>query len=1002
MKRIVVLIGLICLVNNFIYCQIGYWIVTKDSLIDYSSPCKINTSIDLEIKFSDSSSVFLQNGPNTNDTIVVYNKMPVYMNESQQINYLLLCNQMNGTTINTFNKLMITPDIYYSIVYNYYFISGFSYRTYNVKIIPIPYLKSDKISNNANICENTIFNLEAISGGDTFYHWQYRLPLQGNKWYNIPNSFTKISNNKISMSLEQIFTDSTSNFLNKLIDFRVYIGDDESFSDILVDSSYFTNITFYKATPTISQFQEIKPACSYNPNGGGAKFTFNRSLTSTETITFTLFKKLIINGVENNVALQNYTIQQTNLDALNSYTINGLSEGNYFFMMEGTDGATVLCNLDTFKFSLTPPTPVVYTVDSSNALCYGTPNGKIIFHASGGTPPYMYKIIDSNWLNLDTISNLYSTTYQVLVKDSRGCYSDQDSTLAIQSITILQPDSLQLRVDAFRHPLGYGRHDGYVKVSALGGTSPYTYTWSNGFTGSDNVNLGDGMYRVTLSDAHGCGLQDSFRMIQPDPLVADIDTLHKILCHSDSNGSLVVHTTGGVKPYTFLWNTGHTDSIVHDLPTGTYTVTVVDVNGNDTTATVYLGEPDTLNITETIKPAHCAEAADGAIDITPSGGVAPYTYEWVYGQQTQDISSLPAGNYYVSMRDRNQCRFDKSFVVPSPNALSTTILAQSPTCYQGSDGQIDVVAKGGTVPYTYQWSPVNATQSTISQLKAGNYTSTVFDAQGCSYVNYAILVDPAQIQVHVPREQYVLCLGQKLELDGLALADPNVTFLWTSDKGYSNNQTLVSLEDSGKYTLTVKNSKGCTQSDAFAIQRSGETVTSNFLVTSVAYNDTTLLAINVGSSYDRAIWHLPVGANAKVQNDTFLEFRMTTNGEYTLGMTAYKGQCEETMEKRIKIVSRPNLINKDSATHQTLIQLLEIFPNPNQGLFTVHAQLYEKADLQLRIINLLSNAVVYTSLQEGKNEYTVPIDIQQAASGVYVIMIETKKDKQVLRLIKNG
>jgi len=297
---------------------------------------------------------------------------------------------------------------------------------------------------------------------------------------------------------------------------------------------------------------------------------------------------------------------------------------------------------------------------------------------------------------------------------------------------------------------------------------------------------------------------------------------------------------------------------------------------------------------------------------------------------------------------------------------------------------------------------VNATQSTISQLKAGNYTSTVVDAQGCSYVNYALLIDPAQIQVQVPRELYVLCLGQKLELDGLALADPNVTYLWTSDKGYSNNQSFVSLEDSGKYTLTVKNSKGCIQSDVFEIKRSGETITSNFLVTSVAYNDTTLLAVNVGTSYDRALWHLPVGANAKVQNDSILEFRIASNGEYTLGMTAYKGQCEETMEKRIKIVSRPNLINKDSVMHQTLIQLLEMYPNPNQGLFTVHAQLYEKADLQIRIINLLSNAVIYTSLQEGNNEYTVPIDIQQSASGVYIIMIETKKDKQVLRLIKNG
>lgn len=871
------------------------------------------------------------------------------------------------------------------------------YLTINETIIPI-----NPISN--LVCETDNAVVVARSEYSSYkWYYKYQYGATQSTWTEISGQTSNVLNVNYS-ELTNIHSLPNFGFGGTSVYFQCVV--DNAPLNVIPDGTTTVPVNFFRSTPTVISTISNPVSCNYNFDGS-AQLTFSRGLNITEKIILTLFGQVDTtgNGTYVPYAVGNREYFYNTISAGNTVTWSGLAPGDYTIKVEGRDGTELLCDTNTYYFTINPVSPLDFSLSKTDYNCYQSHDGVINISASGGNGGYLYSLDGSTYQSSYTFNNVLLGSRAVTVKDSKGCFRQnplQSTAQNAKSTTILQPDSLQLRVDAFRHPLGYGRQDGYVKVSALGGTTPYSFSWSNGFSGADNINLGDGKYRVTLTDAHGCVLQDSFQLIQPDPMVADIDTLKKILCHSDSNGSLVVHTVGGVKPYSFTWSTGHTDSIVHDLPTGTYTVTVVDINGNDTTATVYLGEPDTLNITEIIKHANCAEAADGAIDITPSGGVAPYTYEWVYGQHTQDISSLSAGNYYVSMRDSNQCRYDKSFVVPSPNALTTTINATSPTCYQGSDGFIDVVAKGGPTPYTYQWSPNGANQANLNKLSAGSYTSTVVDAQGCNFVNYAILLDPAQVQVNVPRDRYVLCLGQKLELDGLTLADPNVTYLWTSDKGYTSTNAFVTLEDSGKYTLTVKNPKGCTHSDIFEIQRSGETVTSNFLVTSVAYSDTTLLAVNVGTSYDRTVWHLPTGASAKVQNDSFLELRIPVIGEYTLGLTAYKGQCEETMEKRVKIVSRPNLINKDSVTHQTLIQLLEMYPNPNQGLFTVRAQLYEKADLQIRIINLLSNAIVYTSLQEGDDEYIVPIDIQQAASGVYVIIIETKKDKQVLRLIKNG
>ena len=133
--------------------------------------------------------------------------------------------------------------------------------------------------------------------------------------------------------------------------------------------------------------------------------------------------------------------------------------------------------------------------------CFGEENGWISLEIESESYPLEYY-----WSNGDErsqIVDLKAANYAVTVIDANNCYTSE-------VFTVKQPEKLVLNAN-----LGFEKSKGSVILKVEGGTPPFEYSWSNGSTEKDLVNVNYGEYSVTVSDAEGCREMATFRVFDP-------------------------------------------------------------------------------------------------------------------------------------------------------------------------------------------------------------------------------------------------------------------------------------------------------------------------------------------------------------------------------------------------------------------------------------------------------------------------------------------------------
>ena len=228
------------------------------------------------------------------------------------------------------------------------------------------------------------------------------------------------------------------------------------------------------------------------------------------------------------------------------------------------------------------------------------------------------------------------------------------SGLETFNFTITQPDSITANAIITNvDPVLI--NNGAIDLTVSGGTTPYTFAWSNGATSEDISNLIYGEYIVTITDANLCQLVDSF-MVNYSGTYLSFDLLSEdALCNGSSTGSAWVSNIIGVPPYTFAWSNGSTTDSSYNIPAGTYYVTVSAGNGDVVSDTVEVLQPDELQIGFVLTPADPVLLNDGAIDATVSGGTMPYSYLWSNGSVSEDLATAAYGAYQLTVTDANLC-----------------------------------------------------------------------------------------------------------------------------------------------------------------------------------------------------------------------------------------------------------------------------------------------------------------------------------------------------------
>jgi PKD repeat protein len=267
------------------------------------------------------------------------------------------------------------------------------------------------------------------------------------------------------------------------------------------------------------------------------------------------------------------------------------------------------------------------------------------------------------------------------------------------------------------------------------GTPPYTFLWSNGATTQNVSNLCAGNYCVTVTDAVGLTKVECF-------LLPDVQMpLYPILCVTDptcfgySDGSVKLTIAGGTPPYSYYWSGpgGFISSVqnLNNLPAGPYTVIVTDISGCTGIATATLNNPPLMNISSSVTNSG-SSGNQGAIDLSVSGGVAPYNYLWSNGSNTQDLYALPPGTYVVTVVDANGCSQMHSGSVQygggGDSLLMVTGLVTNSGCGGQCSGAINLSVSGGS-GYFFAWS-TGSNEQNIDYLCPGTYCVTVYDNAG--------------------------------------------------------------------------------------------------------------------------------------------------------------------------------------------------------------------------------------------------------------------------------
>jgi len=257
-----------------------------------------------------------------------------------------------------------------------------------------------------------------------------------------------------------------------------------------------------------------------------------------------------------------------------------------------------------------------------------------------------------------TISNLSAGSYSVNVSDANGCFG---------SFSTLVTDPVGLSAIATPTNIACSGGVGTISLAVTGGTSPYTYSWSEtgvpGFSAiTQNLsNLTAGTYNVTATDAHNCTVNTSATVAQPTTALTVTSAQTNVSCKSGSNGTITPSVAGGTAPFTYDWAdvSGISNSKVRtSLAVGTYGLTVTDANGCTASHSYTITEPLLLSLSTSKTDATCPGNLDGAIVLTVSGGTPSYTYDWADLTGTsnpKDRPGIAAGTYSVTVTDGNGC-----------------------------------------------------------------------------------------------------------------------------------------------------------------------------------------------------------------------------------------------------------------------------------------------------------------------------------------------------------
>lgn len=493
--------------------------------------------------------------------------------------------------------------------------------------------------------------------------------------------------------------------------------------------------------------------------------------------------------------------------------ISGLAPGSYSVLVQDIQGCSVA---ESFNVPNSGPLGVVMEVQDVN--CNGENSGSIAINLIvNGTAPYTVNGQTTDGAPV-VFSGLISGTYPIHITDS----ATADTTIIVQ---VLEPDLLQII-----NPIVVGSDgaSGMIEYDVTGGTAPYSYDWNDdALDGQEDVyGLSPGMFMLTVTDANGCVVLDTFTVKESGHLGCVIKT-QDIGCNGPNTGvisiSLIVN---GVAPYTVsgLGTSQETDGITpvvfSGLAAGYYPINITDSGSIDTTILVTIMTLDTLLIDNiTIVPTN---SNTGEIAYTVTGGVAPYSYDWDQNQYDgqEDLSGLVSDTYSVTVTDMQGCDITQVFYVPKDSIPYPNIQVIDVSCFGDSSGVIKITSiYGGSPNYTIT-GITDVTSDGLSSvefagLPVGDYVLVITDSNAIDTTLNITITSPTEIiynDLVVNNEVTPPTNNGAISLNVSGGVSPYL-YSWTNGVNTYMTEDLSGLV-AGDYVLEVTDGIGCVKTFA--------------------------------------------------------------------------------------------------------------------------------------------------------------------------------------------
>lgn len=574
---------------------------------------------------------------------------------------------------------------------------------------------------------------------------------------------------------------------------------------------------------------------------------------------------------------------------------NGSTTANLQNIAAGTYSITVFdSNNCEATSSITISNPNLVVDFSSNVTmptCNGNNNGAIdLIPNNAGTYYYYWNTFQSAQDILNLSEGSFSVTIYNLPNYGGSC--------TYKEFEITDPDPIYY-TQIITNASVQNSSDASINITVSGGTSPYSYLWSNGATSEDISNIPAGSYHVTITDAHSCYLVSNQILVTEPGININYVNPTAVSCNGNSDGQIYVSATSAscsnCLNYSIVPGQTQLFGGFYYLAAGTYNMTITDnAGGVALVENIIIAEPNVLEIASFTEVAGCTGSN---ITINATGGTPPFTYSknGTNYQSSNVFTNVAAGLTTFYVKDSKSCQSWDDYMVSPVSAMAISGSVSDASCYGSNNGSILLTVNNGTPPYTYYWLS-GSTVNYRTGLIAGNYTVTVSDANACTAIQSFTLTEPNMIQLSLTKTNVTYPNGTNGSVTLSASGGfPPLSFAWSNG---SSQQNLTGVP-ANFYVVTVSDSHQCTATASIQVSQNYQPVTMTFSKTNVSCyglnNGTVSANVSGGNTPYSFLWS---------NGATSQSISNLAAGFYSLTVTGYYGM---TGTGSVSII-QPNLL----------------------------------------------------------------------------------------------